>query len=67
MRCCEDCTYYYQWTDGERGECRRYPPVFLECFNDPGSSDRGEEMDNMSRFPVTYGDFFCGEFVEKSF
>jgi len=52
--CCQNCKFVLN--DGDF-VCRRYPPVITRIT---------KYLPILSRFPYTYRDFWCGEFVENS-
>lgn len=56
---CKNCKYFRTWvTLQTKGDCHRYPPIFVEVNN---STDEFHEF----TFPATNINDWCGEFKEK--
>lgn len=54
---CKNCKYFVP-TDPERPECRRFPPTLV--------FDTTVPYNPVTWFPETDGNFWCGEYKEKS-
>lgn len=64
----EDCSTcrFFDDTGDASGYCRRYPPVIVQFWNHvTGDIPSTEEIDDVTRFPVTYVEHWCGEYQPK--
>lgn len=59
IRCCGDCMFF-QKSDGELGECRRYAPRPVNLRQDIDTAD-----DVFFVWPATNEDDWCGEYLDK--
>lgn len=63
---CERCRFWVVGSDGEMGNCRRWPPQLIRYEGADAECDGiRDEMSDFACFPSTTRDSWCGEFKEK--